>query len=175
VSTPRKISSKTRVHGIAGALALGLISTFMVSTIAVELLGDHADILALKRLIAYGLALVVPCMGLAGGTGFSLSRRRGGRIVEGKKRRMRFVAMNGLLLLVPSALILYQLARAGRFGPLFFTVQGIELVAGAINIFLLSRMMRDGFRLTGRFASRGAKVSAASPSGTPPRARESHP
>jgi hypothetical protein len=41
-------------------------------------------------------------------------------------------------------------ARAGRFDTGFYLVQALELIAGAINITLLTRNMRDGLRMTGR-------------------------
>lgn len=38
-------------------------------------------------------------------------------------------------------------ANAGRFDRAFYALQGVELVAGAINITLLVLNMRDGSRL----------------------------
>jgi hypothetical protein len=52
---------------------------------------------------------------------------------------MIFIAANGLLVLMPCALILAWLATTDRFGVIFYVVQGIELIAGSINITLLVR------------------------------------
>jgi hypothetical protein len=60
---------------------------------------------------------------------------------------MRIIAANGLLVLVPSAVLLSSLADAGRFDTLFTIVQAIELTAGAVNIALLSLNMHDGLSL----------------------------
>jgi hypothetical protein len=48
------------------------------------------------------------------------------------------------------------MANAGRFDTLFYGVQGLELVAGAVNVVLLSLNMRDGLRLAGRLSARPA-------------------
>jgi hypothetical protein len=69
-----------------------------------------------------------------------------------KKHRMPFIAGNGILILVPAALYLAALASRGEFGNVFYGVQAIELVAGAINLMLMGLNIRDGLRLTGRFA-----------------------
>ncbi|WP_437895479.1 hypothetical protein [Sorangium sp. So ce124] len=143
---------KRTVHGIAGILALCIISIFFLSTMLAELSGNTETIVTVKRTILYGLALLIPSMAAAGGSGNSLASARTGRIVEGKKRRMKFIAMNGILILVPCAFVLYRLASRGEFGPLFVGLQIVELAAGATNIYLLIRMARDGFRLTGRLA-----------------------
>ena len=62
---------------------------------------------------------------------------------------MKIVAANGLLVLLPSAYVLASWASAGRFDSAFYAVQGLELVAGAVNITLLVLNMRDGLRLAG--------------------------
>jgi len=63
---------------------------------------------------------------------------------------------------LPSAYVLALWANAGRFDSAFYALQGVELVAGAINITLLVLNMRDGLRLTGRLS---AKRSVSSPGG----------
>ena len=57
-----------------------------------------ADI-AVKRLIVLpGLFILVPALAAAGGSGFALARDRRGALVQAKKRRMPFIALNGLRL-----------------------------------------------------------------------------
>jgi hypothetical protein len=74
--------------------------------------------------------------------------------VDVKARRMKGVAANGLLVLLPSAFVLASWANAGRFDGAFYALQGLELVAGAVNITLLALNMRDGLRLAGRRRTR---------------------
>ena len=79
-----------------------------------------------------------------------LARSRKGRLVDAKKRRMPFIAANGLLVLVPCAIVLNRWAAAGSFDSAFYLVQCIELVAGAVNLGLMALNARDGLRLAGR-------------------------
>jgi hypothetical protein len=67
--------------------------------------------------------------------------------------RMRFIAANGLLVLVPCAIVLNQWAAAGSLDTTFYVVQAIELVAGASNLALMGLNARDGLRMAGRLRS----------------------
>lgn len=140
-----------RVHLVAGLLAPLCIATFFLSTILVELFGSHDAVAQLKSLIvAPGLWILIPTIAAAGGSGMFLSRSRKGRLVEAKKKRMPFIAANGLLVLVPCAIVLNRWASAGSFDTAFYVVQAIELVAGAINLTLMGLNVRDGLRMAGR-------------------------
>lgn len=76
--------------------------------------------------------------------------------MQTKQKRMPFIAANGILILIPSALFLSFKAQTGAFDTGFYAVQAIELIAGAVNIALLSLNMRDGMRLTGKLRRRPA-------------------
>lgn len=142
----------TRAHLIAGLLATLTIATFFLSTVIVELLGSHEAVAVIKLLIVTpGLFILVPAIAAAGGTGFVLSKSRKGRLVDAKKKRMPFIAANGLLVLLPSAIFLNRLASAGAFETTFYVVQGVELLAGAVNLTLMGLNIRDGMKMTGRF------------------------
>lgn len=141
----------TTIHRIAALLATLTIASFFASTLLVELFGEAASVARLKSLIVWpGLALLIPAIAAAGGSGFALSRSRRGRLIDTKRRRMPFIGANGLLVLVPCALLLDRWAAAGRFDAAFFAVQAIELIAGALNLWLMSANIRDGLRLCGR-------------------------
>ena len=134
LSFPKAAPGESQVDAsIAGKLANGL-------AVVVEPIGFNRDM---------ALALI-PAMAATGGSGFSLARSRRGRLVEAKQRRMKMVAVNGLLVLLPSALLLARWASAGRLDAGFYALQGLELVAGATNITLLALNLRDGRRLAGR-------------------------
>ena len=138
---------KTKIHAAAGAVGLITVSAFWMSTATVELLGDTAAITTVKNSVLAGMAVLIPAMIIAGASGFSLGKGWKSPVVARKKRRMRIIAANGLLVLVPSAFLLSSFATAGRFDNLFTIVQAIELLAGATNIALLSLNMRDGLSL----------------------------
>ncbi|MEO1198377.1 MAG: hypothetical protein AAFX39_03945 [Pseudomonadota bacterium] len=60
---------------------------------------------------------------------------------------MPVIAANGLLILVPCALILHAKAQAGAFDAMFYAVRSAELAADFVNMLLISLNIRDGFRL----------------------------
>ena len=140
-----------RAHLIAGILAPLCIATFFVSTVLVELFGSHEAVARLKSLIVMpGLWILIPALVAAGGSGAFLSKTRGGRLVDAKKKRMPFIAANGLLVLVPCAIVLNRWAAAGSFDSTFYMVQAAELLAGAVNLTLMGMNVRDGLRMAGR-------------------------
>lgn len=152
-----------RIHLVAAILSPLLIATFFTSTVLVELIGSHAAVAQLKSLIVTpGLWVLLPCLAATGGTGMFLGMSRKGRLVENKKKRMPFIAANGLLVLVPCAIFLSRWASAGAFDSTFYFVQALELLAGATNVTLLALNVRDGLRLAGRL--RAPVPAAARPS-----------
>jgi hypothetical protein len=143
------------VHPLAGALAVLTIATFWLSTVFSELFGSQTITTSVKTTIPWGFLLLVPALAAAGGSGFSLAReRRGSALVASKMKRMRIIAANGMLILIPSAFFLASKARAGEFDAAFYAVQALELVAGATNLALLGLNIRDGLKITGRLHRR---------------------
>jgi len=143
-----------RVHAVAGLVALLCVASFFLSTVLVELLGSDTALARLKSLIVLpGLWILVPAMAAAGGSGVFLSRARKGRLVAAKMKRMRFIAANGLLVLVPCAIVLSRWASAGRFDGAFYAVQVIELVAGGVNLMLMGLNVRDGLLLRAKHST----------------------
>ncbi len=144
---------KQIIHRTAAIVATLCIAVFFSSTLMVELLGSQDLIATVKSLIVFpGLFVLVPALAITGGTGFSLAGQRKGGLINSKKKRMPIIAANGLLILLPSAIYLDRLAAAGSFETAFYAVQGLELVAGAINLVLMSLNVRDGLKLSKRMA-----------------------
>lgn len=110
---------------------------------------DQASVAAVKSAILSGMWLLIPALAATGGSGFVLAKGKSGRLVSIKSLRMKIAAGNGLLVLLPSAFVLSFWANNGRFDSGFYALQGLELLAGAINIFLLIMNMRDGLKLSG--------------------------
>lgn len=147
--------SLPRVHFAAALLATLTIALFFSSTVVVEAVGGHPAIARVKSLIVVpGLLVLVPAIAVTGGTGFVLSRGWQGALVARKKRRMPLIAANGLLILVPAAIVLDRWAAAGAFDARFYLVQAVELLAGGTNLTLMGLNMRDGLRLSGRVRPR---------------------
>lgn len=145
---------KSKLHALAGAIALLCIGAFWTSSLASELFFDERSVVQVKNGILRAMWLLIPAMAAAGASGFALGKGRSGRLLDAKKRRMRLVAANGILILLPSAFALASMANAGRFDALFYAVQALELLAGAVNVVLIALNMRDGLRLGGRLSAR---------------------
>jgi hypothetical protein len=139
------------VHPTAGALAILTIATFWLSTAFAELFASQAVVTAVKTAIPWGFLLLIPALAAAGGSGFFLAKGRRAGLIGAKIKRMPIIAANGILILIPAALYLASKARAGEFDTAFYTVQALELTAGAANFALLALNMRDGLKMNGRF------------------------
>lgn len=136
-----------RLHVIAAVTAFTTILAIWLSTVLTELFGSLHQIADVKQTVAWGLLVLVPALVITGLTGFASAGSSTDPRIVAKKRRMRLIAGIGLLLLVPATLYLDGLASRGEFGTLFYTVQAVELAAGAINLALMSFNIRDGRQL----------------------------
>jgi len=141
---------KVKIHAATGTLALITIATFWSSTILTELLGSHTQVAMLKTGILWGMLILIPAMATAGATGAALGRKWRLPQVKTKSARMKIIAANGLLILLPSAVFLALRAQAGMFDGWFYGIQAIELIAGATNITLLTLNLRAGLALSNR-------------------------
>ena len=103
------------------------------------------------------MILLIPCMAIAGASGMSMGRKRRDQPILRKKKRMPFIALNGLIILVPSAFFLAGRASAGQFDGWFYGIQALELVAGATNLGLMGLNIRDGLAAKGRLKDRRAR------------------
>ncbi|MCL6417700.1 hypothetical protein MIB92_18720 [Aestuariirhabdus sp. Z084] len=140
---------KPLIHRMGAITATVCIATFFTSTLLVELLGTAQSIATVKSLIVMpGLFILIPAIAVTGATGFAMSKARRHPLVMKKKRRMPFIAINGLFILLPAAIVLNQWAAAGRFDSGFYWLQAIELVAGATNLVLMFLNIRDGRKMT---------------------------
>ncbi len=143
---------KHKLHAAAAILAFLFIAAFWGSTLVSEIFLSTDTVVSVKRGIAWALAGFIPLMLMTAGSGFALAGQGRHPLLLAKRRRMPFIAANGLLILVPAALFLSTRAQSGQFDTVFYTVQAIELIAGAINLLLLGRNIHDGMHLHGRFA-----------------------
>ena len=142
------------VHGIAGFTAFAIISAFMLASVATELSGDEKTIAVVKSAIRWGLLALVPVLAATGGSGYRLVAGNPKGVASVKFNRMKIIALNGVLILVPSVLFLAWKADRGEFDTWFAAVQALEYLAGATNLVLMGLNMRDGFRLSGRLRRR---------------------
>lgn len=141
---------KTKLHAIAGVIGFLMISVFWTSTAISELFASHMAIAAVKASILKGMFILIPAMAIAGGSGMAMGRKRKDALTGAKKKRMPIIALNGLLILLPAAWFLAGKAAAGEFDSTFYTVQVVELIAGAANLTMMGMNIRDGLKMTGR-------------------------
>lgn len=141
---------KPFVHATAGAVAMLCILSFWTSTAIAELFLSHEAVAAVKQAIIYGMWVLIPAMAITGGSGFSLASGRSSRLAQGKKMRMRFIALNGFVIMLPAAFFLFRKAAAGEFDTVFYAVQAVELLVGIVQLRLMGLNFRDGLRLAGR-------------------------
>lgn len=146
-----------RLHAPAGVIGFLLILSFWIATVISELSGSIDAIVLVKSTILWGIIALVPSLALAGASGMAIGRRRRDAPALAKKKRMPFIAANGMLVLIPSAIFLGIRANDGVFDGLFYVVQVIELVAGATNLALMGLNIRDGLKM-----SRGRKQNSRS-------------
>lgn len=139
-----------RLHAFAGILAFAIIAAFLVASAAVELRGTPQTVASVKTTVAWALTILVPALMAAGLTGFLMAGPQPRGRAATKLARMRVVAANGLLILVPSAIFLAVKAGAGEFDAVFAAVQGVEFLAGGANLVLMGLNIRDGLAMAGR-------------------------
>lgn len=134
----------TKIHPIAGVIGFLTILTFWTSTAYSELFGTHAIIATVKGMVLYGMFILVPAMAIVGASGMYMGSRRKDAPARAKKKRMPFIALNGLLILLPLAFYLESKASIGAFDTTFYILQVIELIAGATNLYLMGLSIRNG-------------------------------
>ena len=146
---------KQKIHAIAGTLGFLIILAFWTSTVVSEMFGTPETIARVKSMILMGMFALIPSTAIAGGSGMVLGGRRKDAPARSKKKRMPFIAGNGLLVLLPSAIFLEARASSGSFDTAFYAVQGVELLVGAVNLTMMALNIRDGRRMASRRRSVG--------------------
>ncbi|WP_434779637.1 hypothetical protein [Neisseria sp. Ec49-e6-T10] len=137
-------------HGLFAVLSICFIFCFWTITVLSTLFATEITIVLIKQGILYCFILFIPCIVLTGITGFLLTKNRQGKIIQTKKKRMPIIAINGLFILVPCAFYLASKAQQAQFDVLYYLIQSLELMIGAINLYLMGRSVRDGLKLSGK-------------------------
>jgi hypothetical protein len=138
---------KKRAHKISSMFGFILILSFQISTVVSEALGDHDMIATVKRLILYGICVLIPVMLIAAISGRSLAGGAKHPLILKKMQRMKMIGFNAVMILIPSAVVLYLLSNAGYWGNWFVTVQVLEIISGITNVSLMGLNIRDGIKL----------------------------
>jgi hypothetical protein len=144
-----KRKNLVRIHIIATIIAAITIASFFISSLAAEINGSETAIREVKEGILYSLPVLLIAMPALGATGNILAGKSQNPIVLAKKRRMRFVFVNGLTL-ISLACFLYYRSHYQTIDGVFLAAQIAEFVLGLTNLTLIGLNIKSGFQLSGR-------------------------
>lgn len=142
----------SQVHAAAGIIAFCLIGSFFIGSLVSELSGNLVWIVAVKRTVFYSMWAMVLLVPLVALSGRRLAGKSHNATVENKRKRMRWIAPNGVLLVTLGSYLYYKVSQQ-EFDSLFMCAQLVELALGFTNLLLLGSMIRDGFRLKRQYKS----------------------
>lgn len=145
--------SLSQAHAAAGIIAFCLIGSFFVCSLISELSGNLVWIFAVKRTVFYCMWAMVLLVPLAALSGRKLAGKSRNATVETKRKRMRWIAPNGVSLVTLGSYLYYK-AGQQEFDKLFMSAQLLEFALGFTNLLLLGLMIRDGFRLKRQYKGR---------------------
>ncbi len=136
-------------HISATAVATLTISCFFTFSLIAEIMGDPLFIKQVKTGILYSLPILLITMPILGLSGKNLAGNSKNPIIAQKMKRMKLVALNGIIL-ISLAIYLYYHALYKTIDTTFLYIQIVELVIGGINLSLIGMNIRAGMRLSGR-------------------------
>lgn len=135
-----------RLHFVFAIWTMVWIAGMIAMTLGVELTGDPARIAAVKRLVLYAIVLLAPVMIALERIGKRLAADATAPFVRRKRQRLLALKINGVCILIPSAIGLDHLSHAGRIDVLFYMVKSVLVLAASANLILLALNFRDGLR-----------------------------
>lgn len=144
-----KRKTLVNIHIIASACAMLTIGTFFILSFKAELAGDWNDIKSVKQGILFALPILIIAMPAIAISGNMLAGDSGNPNVMEKKRRMKIITMNGIILIC-LAIFLYYQSHFRSFNNTFLFAQIAELVFGLGNLILIGLNARTGLKLSGR-------------------------
>lgn len=142
------------IHIIATFIAAITIASFFLSSLAAEIKGSEAAIRKAKEAILFSLPILLLAMPALGATGNMLAGKSQNPLVLTKRKRMKFVFVNGLLL-ISLACFLYYRSHYQTIDGVFLAAQGTEFALGLTNLILIGLNVKSGFQLSGRLKRNG--------------------
>lgn len=144
-----KRSKLVTAHIIATVIATLTISSFFSFSLIAEIIGEDLFIKQVKTGILYCLPILVIAMPMLAISGKKLAGKSKNPIVAKKMKRMKFIALNGMIL-ISLAIYLYYHAIYKTIDSTFLYVQIVELLIGAVNLGLIVMNINSGLKLSGR-------------------------
>lgn len=103
-----KRKTVVKIHIIATVIAALAIATFFIASLAAEINGNETFIREVKEVVLYSLPVMLIAMPVLGITGNKLAGKSQNQIVLAKRKRMRFVFVNGLGLIALACFLYYR-------------------------------------------------------------------
>ncbi|MCG2461477.1 hypothetical protein K8352_12010 [Flavobacteriaceae bacterium F89] len=144
-----KRSKIVTAHITATIIAFLTISGFFSVSLIAEIIGDELFIKKVKTGIVYCLPILLIAMPLLAISGNRLGGNSKDPIVAKKMKRMKLIAINGVVL-ISLAIYLYYHAIYNTIDRTFLYVQIVELSIGAVNLGLIAQNINSGLQLSGR-------------------------
>lgn len=144
-----KRSRIVQAHLVATVIAILTIGSFFGFSLTAEIIGQDLFIKKVKTGILYALPILVIAMPILGLTGKKLAGNSTRPMVTDKMKRMKLIAMNGVLLIL-LAIYLYYHAHHKTIDKTFLIVQMVELSIGAANLVLIGKNVLSGLMLSGK-------------------------
>ena len=144
-----KRKTLVKLHIAGTAIAFLAISTFFTASLYAELNGIEELIKAVKQAILYALPLMLVAMPIIGISGNKLAGKSKHPKIIRKQGRMKFVFINGMILISLATFLFYQ-SHYNSINRLFLIAQILELVLGFTNLILIGQNIKDGMTLSGR-------------------------
>lgn len=148
-----KRKTLVKIHIAATMIAALTIATFFISSLIAEIQGDEILIKAVKTGIFYSLPILFLAMPTLAISGNKLANHSRHPDVLQKQRRMKFIIINGMLL-ITLAVFLYYRANYHAIDNSFLIAQLAEFAFGFSNLVLISMNIKTGLKLSGRFNKR---------------------
>lgn len=137
------------IHKATGIIALLIITSFFISSLYGEIIGDNDAIITIKTYIILTIPVMLIVMPTCAITGKRLAKKSKSLVIKSKNKRIKIIAINAVILVI-LAFLLYNKAINGKINNQFLIIQIAELLFGLTNILLLGLMIRDGRLLTRR-------------------------
>ena len=152
-----KRKNLVKIHVSATFMAVVVISTFFISSLIAEIKGDETFIKTVKTAIFFSLPLLIVTMPTLAITGKQLAAHSKNQKVLQKQKRMKWIMMNGMLLILLASYLYYQ-SNFQTINDTFLYFQIMEFVLGISNLFLIGLNMKAGFQLSNSLKIRKNKI-----------------
>lgn len=138
-----------RLHILTTIVAALTISTFFAASLYAEISENVEIIKQVKLIIIKALPIMIIAMPTLNITGNKLVGKSQNPIVLLKKKRMKFVIINGIILFL-LAIFLYYYSHYRTIDSIFFSAQIAEFIFGLTNLTLIGLNAKSGFQLSNR-------------------------